>query len=450
MKLALTAFVPLLFACAPAPQEPTPPSEPPRMESLASEVAAETEPALYVIQLPAGDVPGWSIDMSGWTGHDVDHRYYSSHAAQLRASSPTAAPGSYWLDVDADGNGVPDYGGVAFRGQGADATHVRPALVAGRPIDDTVVVASGPERVQIDGLTIHCGSTRGIFFGLQNTAHATPDPKFRLNLFNAKVVADPPPADSQRSTKWGIFGYQSDVHLRDVTLDILYSAEHASYWHGFASPYGLVWERVKIPHSGAEGCKVRNDPSETVWVRGAKIYLSECDIRDWFQTWSDRGGAGAVFQGPGCSVYIDRCAFVGNPGERGRCIMIDDGSGAFYNALDGRVGVGPAVGYVVVQRTAMYAPGVGASDYRQQVMRCGTLVSSTHVIARALSIYECGIYGDHYSVQISNLLGGTGSLTGCNTPTVAAFCQRLGIDTSVEAAIPRSTRVAKVSEGASW
>ena len=134
-------------------------------------LAVQGAPRLYPIQLPAGDVPGFSIDFANWSGHQAERKYRSD----------------VWLR-DADGDGSPDYDGVVFVGAGRGATHIRPGNA-----EATILVARHGGIVRIEGATIHCGRSQGIFFGLE-TPGVPVQPKFRLELQSCEVLSDPPVA----------------------------------------------------------------------------------------------------------------------------------------------------------------------------------------------------------------------------------------------------------------
>lgn len=372
---------------------------------------------LFEMRLPAGDVSGIDIDYATSSGH-------------------TKLWSRDWL--------AHGYDGIRIIGAGRDATHMRPTW------DDTTFRAvqhSG--LVQMEELTIHCGAARGVFFGLQNTAKRPPDPKFQLLMLNgAKVIADPPRAGMNRSTKWGIFGYQSDVFLQDVELDCYFAAEHSSYWHGF-SKRGLMWERVTMRASGAEGCKVRADSTETAPTPGAAITIIDSTFRNWYQTWSDRGGAGLVVQGGAADVSLDRCVFWGGgalPGvpsnARSHCVMISS-EGLSYDTEGGTTG--PGNGHVRLHACAM--EGLSTVDWNNSILRVARN-GGTQSAAKSVTVDSCGLWGALMLVQITDVPSGEVKILNCNTPALRNYCgHALGMNVNHEATFPTSVRKVPISEG---
>ena len=62
-------------------------------------------------------------------------------------------------------------------------------------------------------------------------------------------------------------------------------------------------------------------------------------------------------------------------------------------------------------------------------------------------VKDCGIWGDHYSVQMGNMDPDHGRVTGCNTDAIRDLCRGAGMSCDVEAGITLQHRVAPVSEG---
>lgn len=366
---------------------------------------------LLTVPLAAGDVPGWSIDFPGYSGHGIK-----------RSSSE-------WLSRG--------YDGVRYVGH-PSGTHIRPT--GG---DATLLVDRHPGIVQLENVVLHCAPRQGIFFGLEHKALPV-QPKFKLSMRGCRVVADMP-TSGQHSTVWGVFSYQADLDLEDCAFEMERSAEHASYAHGFAKA-GLRWTRVRVNASGAEGCKIRNSPSETAWVRGAAIVLKDCHFKAWHQPWTWRGGAGVVLQGTGCNLLVERCSFWGRaPGNtHSRCLMVDDSGGDFYSATDGRIGQGFANGHIVVRDSGF--SGQDGPEWLSPILRVGSLGSGQRV-ARSLLIERCAVYGDRLSLQVGDVPPGRLIVRGCNTPAIRDFAQAYGMDTEHEALIPLPGRVAPVSEG---
>jgi len=379
----------------------------------------QTAPRLMDIQLPAGDVQGFDIDYSAGTGR----RKYTS---------------AEWLDKGFDG--------VRFIGAGRLATRIRPVG------DQAVLVDRHNGIVRFENLTLLCGARQGIWFGLEHKDQPIA-PKFALHMKQVEVTTDGTLPNQQHGTVWPLFGYQSDVWLEDVTISARFSAEHASYWHGFAKD-GLRWNRVAVPASGAESCKVRNSPSETAWVPGARIWLTACRLGDWYQPWSWRGGGGLVVQGGGSDIIVQGCLFQGGgqlegppmipASQRTRAIMIDDSGGDFFSATDGKVGRGFANGHVLI-RGCGFAAGPG-NENLSQVIRVGSLGSGQKV-ARTLNIEGCAVYGERLQLQLTDIPSGRLNVRGCNTPAIKDLASMIGLDTRHEALIPLADRLSPVSAG---
>lgn len=467
------------------------------------------QPRLYVISLPAGDVPGWSIDFPNWSGHAPERKYSSSA----------------WLR-DQDGDGVLDYDGVLFVGAGKGVTHVRPAALS----EATVLVARHNGVVRIEGATIHCGRSQGVFFGLE-TPGVPIAPNFRLELQGCEVVSDPPavapataslvsgkaprgppdgdgrsrrlwraaeeerfppglrgeeigvynayrswlaspsPSDepgeypvaalqaaSPTTTKWGIFAYQADVVLRDCAINIPHSAEHGQYSHGFARD-GVLWERVHVRATGAEQLKLTARPWECAWVPTARAIVRDSIFQRWYQPWSWRGGAGIVDQAAGIPLTVTRCLFK-NPGANGsipasqrtRCIMIDDGGDNdgdgvrdFYGAGTGVPGQGFANGRIRIIECAFYA-GPGI-DSLSTMIRVGKNAAGPWLAAESFVLKGCALYGEKLQLQLRDVASGMLRVSECNTPALAAAVRPLGVVTTYEALIPLADRAIPASQG---
>jgi len=408
-------------------------------------------PRYFEVLIPEGSSTGFSIDAK--SPHQT--RYYSSTAglervvgqslggippeqlegarvavrASLRAQ---AAPGSFWLDRGFDG--------VRFRGAGLDRSRLR----APPGTDQTVLVDRHQGAVLLEAVTVHAGPRQAVFFGLEHKGDPILD-RFELLMRDAKVVADPPTDGNPHSTVWGLFAYQADVTLERVELDLLFSAEHASYWHGFAK-YGLRWKNVKA-RAGAEVCKVRSSPSETDWVAGATIELRGCRIEDWFhpeRSW--RGGAGLVVQGSGCAVLVERCVFLGNAGNRSRCIMVDDSGGDFFGYPSGAVGVGAANGPVVVRDSGLF--GGPALDSGLAILaRVGNFAGSSRPCAPRVRFSRCALIGAGVQLQLGDVPAGKTRVVGCNTEAILELVKGLGYPYEPEGVIALRDRLAKISEG---
>lgn len=400
-----------------------------------AQVAAETEP--FLIDLPAGDVEGFAVDVTGWTGH---RKHYYSGAAALAGLHPDVAarlraeaqPGSFWLD-----RGHP---GVRFVGAGVERTHVRPYGV-----DDTIIIDRHPGHFLLEDLTVHCGSRKGVFFGLAHKGLPLV-PEFRLEATRVYMVSDPPAEGAGFSTVWGFFGYQSDVVLRQVRIFHRFGAEHASYWHGFARD-GLLWEDVVVESSGSEQCKVANRPSECDRVPGSRIIVDRCTFQDWKQPGSWRGGGGCVFQGTGVDILVRGSRFFGGEGDRSRALMIDDGGPDYFGAVDGIPGQGPANGHVRVIASGFFTgPGVGTE--LSIAMRSGNLNRNAgHEVVRSLVVRDSAFYGTRTQVQLGDVPAGTLRVFRCNTPGIGELCETRGYPSSPETYIPLRDRLSLVSEG---
>jgi hypothetical protein len=261
------------------------------------------------------------------------------------------------------------------------------------------------------------------------------EPKFKLEVqgVDARVL---PPEPGKGRTLWLFFSYQADVHMVDVTLDATEAAEHADYKHGVAST-GALFERCTWHGSGGENSKTRSDASETAWAGpGAWLVYRGCTFKNWYQTWSNRGGGGVVVQGGAMNVLLEDCLFYGGgplgdlpASQRSKCLMVSS-EGNSYDALTGRVGAGVGNGFVVVRRCGMRG-GPGPSWY-STMMRVGRNGGS-QLAARGVLIEDCGIWGDHESVQLTEIPAGKTTIRGCNTPEIRDLCEARGMDTTHEA-----------------
>lgn len=370
--------------------------------------------SFYEIRLPAGDVAAMNVDIPFQTG-----------AQKLWSRD--------WLSMG--------YEGVRIIGAGVDKTHMRSTGFDGI----TFMADRHPGVVQLEALTVHAGYAKGIHFGLANKAR--PEPKFKLRMVNCRGYVAPPQGGR---TKWLLFGYNSDVELVDCELDAYHASEHASYWHGF-SRSGLSWNRVKVIGSGAEGCKVRSDVTETAWAgKGVKVQLRNCEIRNWYQSWSDRGGAAVVLQGAAADLHIDSCIFWAGPAlpnvpasSRGKCVMVSS-EGDSYDKDTGAIGTGFGNGFVVVRNSAMCG-GPGQEGYTT-IVRVGQNGGSQKA-AKGVSIENCGIWGQRMNVQTKDVPPGKVTIKGCNTPEIEERSAAMGMDTTHEASITLANRVIPISDG---
>lgn len=373
--------------------------------------------SLYELRLPAGDVPGLNIDVDFQTG-----------AEKLWSRD--------WLSKGHEG--------IRIIGQGADKTHMRCRSFDGI----TFMAARHPGLVQLEALTVHAGYSKAVHFGLADKSRPLA-PKFKLKMVGCKGYV-PPPAAGMGRTKWLLFGYNSDVELEDCALDATHASEHASYWHGF-SKGGLSWRNVLVAGSGAEGCKVRSDTTETLWAgKGVRVRLQGCEFKDWYKPWSDRGGAAVVLQGAAADLWIDSCLFWGGATEgpipassRAKCVMVSS-EGDSYDMLTGRPNAGFGNGFVVVKNSAMRG-GPGQENYTT-ILRVGCNGGSQKA-ARGVLVEGCGIWGQRMSVQLKDVPSGKVAIRSSNTPAIRERSEALGMDTTHEAGVPTASRVVPISEG---
>src|SRR6185503_13977578 len=259
---------------------------------------------LFVVDLPEGDVPGFTIDVPGWTGHTADRKWTST-----------------WLSEG--------YDGILFRGKGKDKTRIVP-----NGVESTVMFDRMPGVVRFENLTVVCGSRHGIWAGLEHPEEDV-EPLFRLETFHVDVLSSGP------RTTWGVFTIQCDVDLRSGTIDTTNGLEHTLYVHGVAQ-FGVYLLNMTF-RSTAECVKIRSSTTETRAVPGAALGVQSCVFAFWYRDGSSRGGGGVVCQGTGLKGISVKGCFFRNLGpncaipsnQRTREIMIDDGEGDYYSALDG-------------------------------------------------------------------------------------------------------------------
>lgn len=368
---------------------------------------------LYEIVLPDGDVTGFAIDYAGSTG-----------LRKLRSSD--------WL--------ARGYDGVRLVGQGPGRTHMRAGW-------DGIGLLSNrhPGVVQLEQLTLHAGFDRATAFGLQNFSGVT-EPKFQLRMIDAEAVVDPPGPDGKRS-KWLLFGYNSDVYLRNVRLDATHAREHASYWHGF-SKWGSLWDNVTVDGSGAENDKTRSDHTETAWHGpDAWILRNRVRYKNWYQLWSDRGGAALVAQNPSASVLMNECVAWGGaalgslPSHiRSKCFMFSS-EGLSYDTATGRKDAanGYGLGTITLRRCmARGVPGDESPAWHNTLIRAARN-GGVMKCAPSIELIDCGGYGKGmiFSAQdVDDVL-----VRGCNTPSIAEFCANvLGFDVRDEITVNGNPR----------
>jgi hypothetical protein len=280
-------------------------------------------------------------------------------------------------------------------------------------------------------------------FGDQNFSGKT-EPKFALRLIESHVFVPPPEALLGGRAKWGIFGYNYDEFLRDVELDATFASEHARYKHGSAFRGGL-WLRVKVRGSGAENDKTRSDSTETAWA-GPNVWeiRQKCSYGNWYQTWSDRGGAGIVVQGGASNHLIEDCVFRGSPvPTKSKCIMISADPSS-YDIATGKVGVGHGNGDIVVRRTVLS----GSMDgYYHNTLLSVYSNDPGQKAARAVLVDTCGAFGPNMILSFRDVPVNQSMVARSNTPEITRYCGTIGVDTRAEATIPTATRLVPVSEG---
>jgi len=368
---------------------------------------------LYELRLPAGDVGGLDIDVQGNTGQQ---KLWSKD----------------WLSKG--------YAGIRIIGAGVGVTHMRPNWNGW-----TLNVFQHPGVVQIENLTLHAGRNAATLIGYENKAHLPLFSKFQFRAVDMACVVDPPTAEFGR-TKWAFFGNQSDLYMRNVTIDATLAFEHGSYWHGFAHKGALI-DNVKFLGSGAEGFKVRSDKIETVKPAGKQtITLRDCTFKNWYQPWSSRGGAAVVLQGTAADILIERCVAYGG-GVSGN-ISSNARSHAFMissepESHDAAPGFGN--GHVIIKDSA--AQGFSEFDWNNGLVRCASN-GGTQQSAQSFTMTRCGMWGEKMQIQLGQIPKDKTIIEGCNTLAIRNYCgSKLGMDVNVEAIYPGSQRKIPISEG---
>lgn len=374
---------------------------------------------LKEIRLPAGDVGSITVGWAGTTGEDV-------------RLDPTT-----WLKEG--------YDGVRLIGAGVGRTQVRCTSWDGI----TLKVARHPGVVRLEGVTLVAGASRAALVG-------TPDKslpiarKFAFQFVGSSMFV-PEPTGGGRPA-WGFHLYQVDDMFEDCELDATHASEHAYYAHGNAK-YGSLWRRVKVRGSGGENDKVRSDATETLWA-GSKVWIIREDVEysNWYQPWSNRGGAASVRQGTGANLRWTRCLFrcgkaVGDleAHMRSKTIMVtseDDSYDATTGAVD-KVG-GHGNGQVIVQRCG--ASGGPGTENLSLLLRVGR-VAGLMQAAKSVLVDECGWWGERMQLQFDSIPNGKTVVRRSNTQPIKAYCEARGLDTRHEAGIPGPMRVVPVSEG---
>lgn len=359
-----------------------------------------TAPKLFEIALPEGDVLGFDIDMHGDNG---SRRYNSAD----------------WLSRGFDG--------VRLVGKGIGRTHIRP----GSAVWTTIGILQHNGIVELDDLTLHNAPRSALQAGTGLWTPGLPVfPKFRLVLRRVELRCDVP-------GNWGFFTYECDIDFEDVEIFGALLREHPNYHHEFAL-YGLSWNRVNVRAAGAECLKLRPDPVEIRPLKKLhRFIVRNSTFADWYQPWSNRGGAGVVIQGGGpfLDVLVEKSTFWGGDGQRCRCIMIDDG-----HFIDG-----VATGNVLIRQVAARGRS-SRTDFGDTLVRVGPLHSGVK-IAKSLTIEECGLWGPNMAVQLTGVPAGKLIVRDCNTPALRDWASARGMDTTFEAQLPLPGRRVPISAG---
>lgn len=253
---------------------------------------------------------------------------------------------------------------------------------------------------------------------------------------------------SWRRAKWMWFAYNADLRARRVRTEAGEAVEHAYYWHGFAK-YGATLDDL-YNEAGAECFKVRSDKSETAWAGpGTVIVARNVVSRNWCRDHTWRGGAAFVLQGSASHFLGERLISYAGPAtgsiswnDRSHCVMVSSESNSYgHGGKDSPYGNGN----IVLRQIA--CSGGSLFDWRNELVRVGRN-SGSQFAARSLLMEESGLYGPKVIVSISDMPSGRVTIRGCNTPAVNAYCRDvLGMDTSIEATLPTSSRRVPISEG---
>lgn len=371
-------------------------------------------PNLFVINLGPGDHQGFNIDFDGWTGNQLKY-----HSVQ-------------WLSQG--------FEGVLFKGAGRDLTRIRPIA------DDNIFVGPHNGIVAFESLTIGCksvvGKGKAIHMGLANQpVH----PKFKCVLKDVKLDAEAP-------FVWGLFGYQCDWELEDVTFEptMAQGREHNLYAHGFAQT-GAKFTNITMHGCGAECLKFTARPGECRWVPNPVVHIKDSVFKNWYQDWSWRGGAGLVSQASTCHIVIENTLYYGNATNynKSKCVMIDGNSGGDYNVNDGTIGNGPSTGHVYLKHVGM--SGAAGPSWFTPIMRIGNNGGTNPQCALTLTMDQCGVYGMNRQIQIhsgsQDGFKGRGVIQNCNTPQIRDCLFARGMNVDHEAMIDRPGGFIPVSQG---
>lgn len=386
---------------------------------------------LMTVNLPAGDVPGFDVAMSGWTGGG-------------RANYNPIADG---------------FDGIRFVGKGRGLTRIRPT---DNPGGWTIHAGLQCGTVWLEGLTVECDT-----FAKGGAIHAGSVKKYNPSLYekNRIVMRDfsieaPPrnPVVGYGRAWWGLFSINYDIDLEDGDIEVGEALEHGAYEHGYAR-YGSRWKKVNVLASGGEGSKAATRPEEAHFAPEAQIIRKDCRFREWYQPHANRGGAGVVLQGTGAqSIQIDRCGFWGGEGLRSRCLMIDDGGGVrthedgtleprFYDTSGTPGGTGAANGNIQIRRSGMH--GVG-QEHWTSIVKVDSIAAGDilHTVAEGVAVRECGIFGQRTFLGIDGVPEDRVSVKRCNTPALKRFAESEGMNTEHETRLKYAKKpIVLVSEG---
>lgn len=372
---------------------------------------------LFEVRLPEGDIPGWDIGAHGQNG---SRRY-----------DPAT-----WLSKG--------YAGVRFIGAGRGRTRVIPA--PGVWINSLVGQHAGV--VRYESMSIHGRGQTAIQAGHEHPAKVIR--KFRVELADFELIADPPSPGSYNGGRvgWGLFTTQCNVRVEDG--DVFWNAgrEHPFYLHHQAGPAGAFFKGIRFHESPGECIKNRYDTDEALWAgKGAKLIVQGCRFNWRVEPWSSRGAAGITLQGAGCDTLIENNEFWASPGPSNtRAIMVDDnyndGAAQFYGHWTGEVGKGYANGYVMVLRN-VFSAGPGTENLTP-VVRVGNLAPGTHKICRGFAFKENTVYGRNLQLQFVNVPSLI--VQDNNTPAALDYARAIGVDVTAEAGIPTRDRVIPLSQ----
>lgn len=253
---------------------------------------------------------------------------------------------------------------------------------------------------------------------------------------------------------WGLFTDQFDIILIDCEFHTQKLYEHAMYWHAFGQ-LGAYLNGVEVFASGAIGAQLTarpgpmyyTDPAklakakhalpgpEEDWFHpttGAFVYMKDCTFRDWFQSWSWRGGAGAALQGAGVSMLFEDCRWLDFDDHSSPAVGMTNSGVEHFDPL-GVAGDEPSMGDMIFRRCFLYAGPNGNANWPPLVdMSAQGTLSPT--IARSVTFEDCGLYGNRRRVTLRQVLNDDITVVGCNTPAIEAEASLVwGMDTTYEA-----------------